>query len=238
MATDRISLIIPASDEEGSIGAVVSGFVALLDPTGARRVEEVVVVDNRSSDRTAERARAAGATVVREERYGYGSACLRGLRYLTERPSGPPRIVVFADGDGSNEPRDLPRLTAPIERAECDLVIGARSRTADPGSLTFPQRFGNVLASRLINQLYGMHYTDLGPYRAISWSALERIAMEDPNYGWTVEMQIKAAKLGLRIREVDVANYARTAGKSKVSGTVKGVAGAGHKIIRTILRYR
>lgn len=234
----RISLIIPASDEEGSIGAVVSGFVRLVDPSGARLLEEVVVVDNRSKDRTAELATAAGAVVVREERYGYGSACLRGIQHLAERAGGPPEIVVFADGDGSNEPADLPRLSGPIERGECDLVIGARSRSADPGSLTFPQRFGNVMASKLMNQLYGMHYTDLGPYRAISWSALTRIAMEDPNYGWTVEMQIKAAKAGLRVREVDVANYARTAGKSKVSGTVRGVVGAGNKIIRTILRYR
>jgi glycosyltransferase involved in cell wall biosynthesis len=232
----RISMVIPAFDEEGAIGDVVSGFLSV-ERDGKRLLEELVVADNRSTDRTAEIARQRGATVVREERPGYGSACLRGLAHLRERPSGPPEIVVFADGDGSNDPSDLLHLVQSIEAGESDLVIGARTRTADPGSLNLPQRFGNALATRLMNALYHVHYTDLGPFRAIRWPALERIEMQDPNYGWTVEMQIKAAK-SLRIREIDVKNHARTAGKSKVSGTVRGVVGAGVKILSTIARYR
>lgn len=198
----------------------------------------MVVADNRSKDGTARIAEGAGAKVVYEPRVGYGSACLRALAHLRDRAAAPPEIVVFADGDGSNDPADLVRLVSPIARGELDLVIGARGRRGDPGALTFPQHFGNVLASRMMNALYGMRSTDLGPYRAIAWPALERLRMQDPNYGWTVEMQIKAAKHGLRVGEVDVQNHARTAGRSKVSGTVRGVVGAGVKIIGTILKYR
>lgn len=205
---------------------------------GGAALDELVVADNGSSDRTATAARAAGATVVVETRRGYGSACLRGIAYLAERVAGPPKIVVFADGDGSNEPRDLLQLIGPIDRNEADLVIGSRARRAARGSLTFPQRFGNVLASRLLRLMYGLEATDLGPFRAITWDALVRLEMEDRDYGWTVEMQIKAAKQGLRVSEVDVANHPRRAGKSKVGGTVRGVVGASQKIIRTILKYR
>ncbi len=126
----------------------------------------------------------------------------------------------------------------PVARGLSDMVIGARPRLADGRSLTPPQRFGNVLACRLMNGLYGTHYTDLGPYRAIAWPALERIDMQDPDFGWTVEMQLKAAKHGLSVREVDVANHVRIAGKSKISGTVRGVYLAGAKIIGTIIKYR
>lgn len=226
-----IAVVIPALDEEEAIGRVVSELAALGD------VGEVVVADNGSRDRTAERATAAGATVVFEGERGYGAACLAGLEYLRRRPSGPPQVVVFVDGDGSNEVAELPALVAPIRAGEADLVIGSRSRRADPGSLTFPQKFGNVLATRLLNLLYGVHYTDLGPFRAVSWSALERIGMVDRDYGWTVEMQVKAARLSMSVREVDVSNRARIAGKSKVAGTVRGVVGAGYKIIWTILKY-
>ena len=118
------------------------------------------------------------------------------------------------------------------------MVIGSRARKADAGSLTIPQKFGNILATRLLNTFYGMHYTDLGPFRAITWTALEQIQMEDPNYGWTVEMQVKAAKHRLAVREVDVLNKTRIAGQSKVAGTVRGVVGAGYKIIWTIFKYR
>lgn len=228
----KLAIIIPAYDEEGAIGAVVEGFRRVTDA-------EIVVVDNNSADATADVARSAGATVVHESRPGYGSACLRGIAYLrNERPGGPPAVVLFADGDGSNDPADLGRLVDPVARGLSDMVIGARPRLADGRSLTPPQRFGNVLACRLMNGLYGTHYTDLGPYRAIAWPALERIDMQDPDFGWTVEMQLKAAKHGLSVREVDVANHVRIAGKSKISGTVRGVYLAGAKIIGTIIKYR
>lgn len=230
-AQPSIAVVIPALDEEDAIGVVVADLVAL----GA--VQEVVVADNGSRDRTAERAREAGATVVFEPERGYGAACLAGIAHLATRPAGPPDVVVFVDGDGSNEVRELPELVAPILSGEAELVIGSRARRADPGSLTFPQKFGNVLATRLLNLLFGTGYTDLGPFRAISWDALQRIGMVDRNYGWTVEMQIKAAKERLPVEEVDVSNKARIAGKSKVAGTVRGVVGAGYKIIWTILKY-
>jgi glycosyltransferase involved in cell wall biosynthesis len=229
-----IAVVIPALDEEDAIGDVVAGFLAL-ERGGAAAVGTVVVADNGSKDRTAERATRSGAVVVVEPERGYGAACLAAIRHLEERP---PDIVVFADGDGSNDPRDLEALVAPIVSGEAELVIGSRERRADKGSLTLPQRFGNVLASRMMNVLYGMHYTDLGPFRAIAWPALARIDMRDRDYGWTVEMQVKAAKRGVRVREVDVRNKARIAGRSKVAGTIRGVVGAGYKIVWTILRYR
>ena len=237
----RISVIIPALDEEGAIGTVVAELVALRSRAGAPEeplLEEVVVADNGSTDRTAAVAGAAGATVVSSPVRGYGSACLTAMRYLEERPSGPPDVVVFVDGDGSNVAGELADLVAPIERGEAELVIGSRKRRADPGSLTVPQRFGNELAVFLLKRIYRVSYTDLGPFRAIRWSALQRLEMEDPNYGWTVEMQVKAAKLGISFREVDVLNRSRIAGESKVAGTVRGVVGAGYKIVWTLLRYR
>jgi glycosyltransferase involved in cell wall biosynthesis len=228
-----IDVIIPALDEEGAIGVVVRD---LLREAIAR---EIVVVDNGSSDRTAEVAGAAGAIVVREPKRGYGRACLRGIGYLrSESPHGPPGIVVFSDGDGSNDAADLAKLVAPIEAGEAEMVIGSRARLSEKGSLTIPQRAGSVLASRLLELFYGMHYTDLGPYRAIAWPALERLDMSDEDYGWTVEMQIKAAKMHLPVREIDVANHLRIAGESKVGGTVRGVIGASQKILRTIFKYR
>ncbi len=231
-------MVIPAFDEAGAIGTVVRGFAAIQDDRGERVLDEIVVADNNSTDRTAEVARGAGATVVFEARPGYGSACLAALDHLRKREGGPPFAVVFADGDGSNDPADLRALVAPILDQSVELVIGARPRRADAGSLTVPQRFGNVLATRLLKRWFQMHFTDLGPFRAITWDALERIDMQDPDYGWTVEMQVKAAKASLRVREVDVANHPRIAGKSKVSGTLEGVVGAGTKIIGTIVRYR
>lgn len=233
-----VAVVIPALDEEGAIGTVVRPLVALIDPEGRPRVGEVVVADNGSRDRTAEVARAAGATVVRAARRGYGSACLAALEHLRSRVGGPPDIVVFVDGDGSNDVDELPRLVAPIVSGEAELVIGARVRQAEPGSLTLPQRFGNELASRLLRVLYGAATTDLGPFRAIRWAAIERLGMEDRDYGWTVEMQVKAAKLGLAVVEVDVKNRARIAGRSKVAGTVRGVLGAGYKILLTLARHR
>lgn len=237
-ATPPCSVVIPALDEEGAIGAVVSGLAALRAPGGAPLLDEIVVADNGSRDGTASVARSAGATVVLEPRRGYGSACLAALAHLRARPAGPPEIVAFVDGDGSNDVAELPLLLAPIVEGRAELVIGSRTRRALPGSMSPPQRFGNALASRMMRVLYGAATTDLGPFRAVSWRALERIGMTDRDYGWTVEMQVKAAKLGLRVVEVDVANLARRAGRSKVGGTVRGVAGASYKIIATLLRYR
>jgi glycosyltransferase involved in cell wall biosynthesis len=227
-----VSVVIPALDEEGAIGHVVRDLLAV------GGLDEVVVADNGSTDRTEQVAREAGAVVVSAPKRGYGAACLAGLAYLRERDAGPPDIVVFVDGDGSNVASELPALIKPIQDGDAELVIGSRKRFADPDSLTFPQRFGNDLATFLLRRIYRMSYTDLGPFRAITWDALERIGMVDEDYGWTVEMQIKAAKLQVPVREVDVHNKGRIAGKSKVAGTVRGVVGAGYKILWTIFRYR
>lgn len=233
----RVAVVIPALDEQGAIGGVVAGFVGILRADGERLAEEIVVADNGSRDRTAEVARAAGATVVQAPVRGYGSACLAAIDYLRKRMIGPPDIVVFADGDGANDPAEMNDLLAPIVAGRADMVIGSRVRRMDPGSETVPQKFGNILATRMLGLLYGVEVSDLGPYRAIRWSAYERLGMIDPNYGWTVEMQIKAAKLGLVVVEVDVANRRRVAGSSKVGGTVRGVIGAGYKIISLIVKY-
>ena len=232
---ERISLVIPALDEEDAIDHVVREFRGLRQPSGASWLEEVVVADNGSRDLTAERARNAGASVVYAPERGYGTACLAGIAYLAARASGPPEIVVFADGDGSNVPGDLPDLVQPLLEGRVDLVIGSRVARGDADGLTPPQRFGNLLATRLFRILYGVQATDLGPFRAIRWSRLVELQMSDPNYGWTVEMQIKAAKLGLSVAEVDVGNRRRVAGQSKVAGTVRGVVGAGVKIIGTLI---
>jgi glycosyltransferase involved in cell wall biosynthesis len=227
----KVAAIVPALDEEGAIGRVVT------DLLGTERLDEVVVVDNGSSDRTAEMARKAGATVITEPFRGYGSACLRGIAHLGGRPGGPPGAVVFVDGDGSCDAAELGLLIAPIETGHADLVIGSRSRYADPGSLTIPQAFGNRLATTLMRLMHGIRTSDLGPYRAIAWEPLLKLEMIDRSYGWTVEMQLKADKRGLRVSEVDVHNHRRIAGRSKIAGTVRGVVGAGIKIIGTILRY-
>lgn len=227
----KAAAVIPALDEEGAIPEVVRGLLEV----GA--LDQVVVVDNGSRDRTALVAQDAGATVVHEPARGYGSACLAGIRALATRPGGPPEVVVFVDGDGSNDPREVPALLEAIAQG-AELVIGSRVKRSEPGALTIPQRFGNQLATTLMRVMHGIRYTDLGPFRAITWAGLTRIGMEDRNYGWTVEMQLKAAKHGLKVAEIDVANRPRTAGRSKVAGTVRGVVGAGTKIIGTIVRYR
>ena len=232
-----VAVVIPALNEEGAIGGVVRELRAV-QINDRPLVDVVVVGDNGSRDQTAERATAAGAVVVSEPERGYGAACLRAIAYLRTRPEGPPDILVFVDGDGSNDADELALLVDPIAANDADLVIGARNRLADPGSLTPTQQFGNHLASFLLRGLYGTDTTDLGPFRAIAWPAYERLGMVDRNYGWTVEMQVKAAKQRLRVHEVDVHNRARRAGESKVAGTLRGMLGAGYKIIWTIARYR
>jgi len=240
-AVGTVGVVIPALDEEASVGAVVRGLAAALaDPSGpaAGGGHEIVVCDNGSRDATARVAREAGATVVSAARRGYGSACLAGLAHLRGRAGGPPGLVVFADADGSDDPSELPRLIAPLVAGPADLVIGSRALgRAEPGALTVPQRFGNRLAAFLLRALFGATTTDLGPFRAVRWDALERLAMRDPDYGWTVEMQAKAARRGLVVVEAPV-TYRRRIGRSKISGTVRGVIGAGTKILATIARER
>ena len=225
-----VDVIIPAFNEEEAVGHVVRDIPTEL-------VREVVVVNNASSDRTRQRAEEAGATVLDQPLRGYGNACLLGIAHLRDKERRPD-VVVFLDGDHSDHPEELPRLLAPIAEDQADLVIGSRALgTRERGSMTPQQVFGNRLACTLMRWLYGVHYTDLGPFRAIRWEALERLGMEDRNYGWTVEMQVKAARQRLPYAEVPV-DYRRRIGFSKVSGTVKGTIMAGYKIIATIFKYR
>jgi len=224
-----VAVVIPALDEEQALPGVLAAI-----PRG--RVREIVVVDNGSADRTADVARAAGATVLVEPRRGYGAACLKGIEHLSRNPPG---IVAFLDADGSDDPRELPRLLEPLAAGRADLVVGSRVlRHPEPGALTPVQRFGNALAVLLLRALFGARFSDLGPFRAVRWEALERLGMRDRDYGWTVEMQARAARLGMRAVEVPVSCRRRAAGRSKVSGTVRGVVGAGIKILWTIARVR
>ncbi|GGG05303.1 glycosyltransferase family 2 protein [Pontibacter amylolyticus] len=226
----RISVIIPAYNEEKSIAHVISDIPADL-------VQEVIVVNNNSSDNTPEAARAAGATVLDEPRPGYGNACLKGIAYVADKPADElPDIIVFLDGDYSDYPGELPQVVQPILEGKADLVIGSRVLgKREAGALMPQQIFGNWLATTLLRWLYGVRYTDLGPFRAIRFSTLQQLGMRDRNYGWTVEMQARAAKQKIRYAEVPV-NYRRRIGVSKVSGTVKGSVLAGYKIILTIFK--
>ncbi|ALI97678.1 glycosyltransferase family 2 protein [Rufibacter tibetensis] len=222
----QISVIIPAYNEELSIGKVVAGISREL-------VQEVIVVDNNSSDATGQVAATAGATVLKELRQGYGQACLTGIAHAI-RQTPPPEIILFMDGDYSDYPEEIPLLLEPILRQNFDMVIGSRALgRREPGSMTAPQVFGNWLATTLLQVLYKAHFTDLGPFRAIRTQALLQLNMQDRTYGWTVEMQLKAAQQKLRYTEVPV-TYRKRIGVSKISGTVKGVVLAGHKILWTI----
>lgn len=226
MSALRVSIVIPARNEEASIGRV-------LGEIPRARVKEIIVVDNGSDDGTAGVARDRGAVVVMEARPGYGNACLAGIA----RAGRDTDVIVVLDADYSDYPEDLTALLAPIESGEADFVIGSRVRGgAEPGALPWNQRFGNRLACRLMLLLYGVRFTDMGPFRAIRRESLERLGMRDPTYGWNVEMQAKAVIAGLRIREVPV-RYRRRIGQSKISGTVRGTILAGSKIIGTILMY-
>ena len=227
----RVGVIIPAHNEEQSIGLVLAEIPAGL-------VQEVVVVNNASTDNTSAAAAAGGATVLAEPRPGYGYACLRGMAHFFAQPAiQQPEYIVFLDGDHSDYPEEMPALLAPLLRGEADMVIGSRALgEREAGALLPQQRFGNWLATRLLRLRYGGQFTDLGPFRAIRTEALKALGMADKTYGWTVEMQIKAARQGLRTVEVPV-RYRRRIGTSKVSGTVRGTLGAGYKILWTIYRY-
>jgi len=225
-----VDVIIPAFDEEKAIGNVVRDI-----PKNV--VREIVVCNNASGDNTEEVARNAGATVLLEERKGYGYACLKGIEYLKNKQDKQPDVVIFIDGDYSDYPEQIPELLEPIEKANMDMVIGSRALgDRQRNSMTPQQIFGNWLATRLMKLLYNARYTDLGPFRAIRFSSLLELGMVDKTYGWTIEMQIKAIKSGLNYIEIPV-NYRPRIGFSKVSVTLKGTLGAGYKIINTIFKY-
>ncbi len=226
-----IDVLIPAWNEEEALPLVLADLPK-------DWVRQVIVCDNGSTDRTGEVAAQHGAIVVRQPERGYGNACLAGMRYLQGLPaSEQPEIVVFLDGDYSDYPEELPNVVAPILKDGQDMVIGSRRLGGmEAGAMTFPQRFGNWLAPFLIRLFFGYRFSDLGPFRAIGWQQLLSLEMQDKNFGWTVEMQVKAAKKKLKCTEVPVRYRKRAAGKSKVSGTFKGAFLAGTKIIATIFK--
>ena len=224
----NIYVIIPAYNEEKSIAKVINDIPKDI-------VAEIIVGNNNSKDNTALEAKNAGATVVHAPDSGYGNACLKGIEYLKNKANADD-IIVFIDGDYSDYPEEIVNIIAPIKNDSADLVIGSRATgIKEKGAMTLPQEFGNWLATHLIKLFYGVTFTDLGPFRAITWGNLQKINMQDKTYGWTVEMQIKAAKLSLRCTEVPV-TYRKRIGVSKVSGTFKGVILAGYKIMWMIFK--
>ncbi len=226
----NIKVIIPAFNEEYSIGKVVAEIPKI--------VSEIIVVNNNSTDNTAQVAKAAGATVLLEPNGGYGYACLKGMEYLAKLDSDQqPDIVVFLDGDYSDYPSELTRIVAPILEDGIDFVVGARVKDLrEDGSMTLPQRFGNRLATKLMKLFFNSTFTDLGPFRAIKYDKLLALEMEDKTYGWTVEMQLKVLKKKFSYIEIPV-KYRNRIGVSKVSGTVKGAIFAGVKILTWIFKY-
>lgn len=224
-----IRVIIPAHNEAQSIGKVIQDIPKDL-------VKEIIVCNNHSSDQTEYVAKEYGATVLNEDQMGYGYACLKGIAYVNQHHPETD-IIVFLDGDYSDYPEQMKEVVAPILKENYDMVIGSRALgKQEEGSMTFPQRFGNWLSGKLLKLLYKAEFTDLGPFRAIKLDALNKIEMQDKTYGWTVEMQIKAAQHKLKFCEVPV-DYKVRIGESKVSGTVKGAFMAGVKILYTLLKY-
>ncbi|MEQ1566837.1 MAG: glycosyltransferase family 2 protein [Myxococcota bacterium] len=222
----RVAVVIPALNEAESLPLVLGAL-----PEGVR----VVVVDNGSTDATAAVARELGATVVFAPRRGYGTAVLAGIAHLWAEP---PEVLVILDADGADPADRLFELVDPIAEGHADLVTSDRTRHAEPGALTAVQRYGNRLATELIAAASGRRFADLGPFRAIRWSSLLRLDMEDPTWGWNVEMQLKAVKYGLRIREIPLPYRARARGESKISGSLRGAARAGARILWAVNRYR
>ena len=222
-----VSVIVPALNEAEPIAGVVREVAATKIPV------EIIVVDNGSADRTAERARAAGARVVSEPVPGYGRACMAGIRALSPECD----IVVFLDGDGSDCPEFMNQLVDPIVAGTHDFVIGSRTRGhREPRSMNFPQILAGRVAGLILRLLYGVRYTDMCPFRAIRRDALEKLGMREQTYGWNLEMQMKAARAGLRILEIPVNHRRRAGGESKVSGTLRGTFVAGARIMATLIR--
>lgn len=231
MELSAVTVIIPALNEQDALPQVLRDLP---------QVGRVIVADNGSTDQTATVAAQAGALVVQEPRRGYGSACLAGLARLAKcvrQGEAPPAVVVFLDADYSDHPEELSQLVEPILLGNSDFVLGSRLRgQREAGAMPPQSLYGNQLACWLMRRLFGANYTDLGPFRAIRYDSLQALQMRDTNFGWTVEMQIKAAKAGLRILEVPV-KYRRRVGQSKISGTVRGTLAAGTKILCTIAKY-
>ncbi len=224
----NIKVIIPAYNEADSIAHVINEI--------PDQVDEIIVVNNNSTDDTVKNAEAAGAIVLTETQRGYGHACLKGMHHIAEQ-SEKPDIIVFIDGDYSDHPEELTKVVTPIIEEDLDMVIGARvASLREKGSMTPQQVFGNWLATFLMKLLFNARFTDLGPFRAIKYDKLLSLEMEDKTYGWTVEMQLKALKKKLKYKEIPV-RYKKRIGVSKVSGTVKGTIFAGVKIIGWILKY-
>ncbi len=222
----KSALIIPALNEQESIGQVLAEI-----PENS--VDRILVVDNGSSDGTADEAKAAGAELIYEPRQGYGFACMAG--YLAAEDAD---IIVFMDGDGADNPAQIPILIQPLELDRADLVIGSRELgCAEPGALLLQARIGNWITARLMRSLYGLRVSDLGPFRAIRREVLDTLAMRELTYGWTTEMMVKAAKHGFRIHEVPVDYRKRRGGRSKISGTLRGTLLAGYYILGTTLKH-
>lgn len=225
----NVDVIIPVYNEEGSIGLVIGDIPKEI-------VNEVVVVNNLSTDNSVEVAKQAGATVVTQDKRGYGNACLKGIEYVDAK-AVKPDILVFLDGDYSDHPEELPALLKPIIEDDYDLVIGSRTTGKQEKGAMLPQAvFGNFLATFLIRLFYGFTFTDLGPFRVIKYESLKSLEMQDTTFGWTVEMQVKALKKGLKCIEVPV-SYRKRIGVSKITGTLTGTVKAGYKIIWTIFKY-
>jgi len=224
-STPEISVIIPAFNEEESIGLVIKSLPQ-------KKIKEIIVINNGSTDKTAYIAREHGARVVDEPYRGYGAACLKGISEVND-----PEIVVFIDGDFSDFPEEIENLVKPIIENRADLVLGSRMFFSESRAALLPQaRYGNLLAVSLMKLFFRYQFTDLGPFRAIRYRSLKEIRMTDKNFGWTVEMQIKAVKHGLRIIEIPV-HYRKRIGVSKITGTISGTFKAGTKIIFTIFKY-
>ena len=223
-----VDLIIPALNEEANMQC-------LLATLPWPQLRHVIVADNGSTDRTADLARAGGAQIVLEPRRGYGAACSAALDWICRRAPSPD-LVAFLDADLADDPGQLPRLIRLIDKDEADLAIGSRRRQAEPGAMTAAQWIGNTLACTLLRLSTGVRFTDLGPLRAIRWSSLQALAMKDRTWGWTIEMQYKAARQGLRCVEIEVPYRRRLAGRSKISGSIVGATRAGWCIITTIVR--
>lgn len=225
----RVAVLVPARDEEETIPFLLEA-VAAADPGPGAVLREVVVVDNGSTDRTAAAARAAGATVVREPRKGYGRACRAGMAALERRP---PDVLVFVDADDFEAPRQFRALLGPIREGRADLVIGER-RAPEGDGVRPHAALGNRLVSAVLRGLYGSGTRDMGPFRAVRWDRLRELALDDPDYGWYVQMQVRALRAGHRVVGVPVRFRRRTRGRSKVSGSLVGSLAAGWVMLRTL----